>query len=278
MMGKAMTIGGDDRPKESESRTLTQSKAIPTLAQMASDGQAEVKKYRQRTKESLEYWFRQSQRLTIARTHYGLRGSRFKDFARRIGVDRSSSFELVKLWPHRAKVMARCQAESEHAEKRGEVYHYPGWDTALYWFERRGRFLAWSAGEPTRSYWLTPPSLWKRLDDEFHFDFDPCPFPKPDDWDAMKMEWGQSNYVNAPFSLSDGPGLTAFVRKAIEQQKKGKTSVLILPFPEMFSLLIDAGAEIRRAGRVPFLDVESKEPCPQPSLCSLFILRGKAPE
>ena len=102
------------RPKESETRTLT----VPSLAQMAADGQAGVKKYRQRTKEALEYWFRQSERLTIARTHHGLRGDRFKDFARRIGVDRSSSFELVKLWKHRPKVMARCQSEADDADKR----------------------------------------------------------------------------------------------------------------------------------------------------------------
>ncbi len=26
-----------------------------------------------------------------------------------------------------------------------------------------------------RHYWLTPPQLFKALDEEFHFDFDPCP-------------------------------------------------------------------------------------------------------
>ena len=46
------------------------------------------------------------------------------------------------------------------------------------------------------------------------------------------MEWGQRNYVNPPFSKDDvmgGRGATAFVRKAIEQQRKGKLSVIVLP-------------------------------------------------
>ena len=27
-------------------------------------------------------------------------------------------------------------------------------------------------------YWITPPDLYERLDAEFHFDFDPCPYPR----------------------------------------------------------------------------------------------------
>ena len=31
--------------------------------------------------------------------------------------------------------------------------------------------------ETIGQYWLTPPDLFKKLDDEFHFNFDPCPYP-----------------------------------------------------------------------------------------------------
>src|SRR4029077_2847930 len=74
---------------------------VPTLSQMIRDGQESASKIKRATKEALLEWFAQSERLNIARTHYGLRGGRFTDFARRIGVDRSSAFELVKLHTHR---------------------------------------------------------------------------------------------------------------------------------------------------------------------------------
>lgn len=41
-----------------------------------------------------------------------------------------------------------------------------------------------------KHYWLTPPDLMTRLQDEFHFDFDPCPYPKPPDFDGLNIEWG----------------------------------------------------------------------------------------
>ena len=112
---------------------------IPTLSQMIRDGQVSHAKIRRSTKEALIEWFAQSERLNIARTHYHLRGDRFHDFARRIGVDRSSAFELVQLHRHRAAIMSRCLDLQEQAAARGEPYSYPGWQTALEWFEGTGR-------------------------------------------------------------------------------------------------------------------------------------------
>ena len=45
-------------------------------------------------------------------------------------------------------------------------------------------------------YWLTPPDLYARLDAEFHFDFDPCPFPRPPAFNGLWTKWGQMSYVN----------------------------------------------------------------------------------
>ena len=132
-------VGRVSNSKESGIRTLDP--PVPTLAQMVRDGQVDSSRHKRRTLEALEYWFRQSERLNIARTHYGLRGWRFKDFARRIGVDRSSAFELVKLHRHRAPIMSQCLNEFEKAAARGEPYFYPGWQTALEWF--RGQGIPW---------------------------------------------------------------------------------------------------------------------------------------
>jgi len=52
-------------------------------------------------------------------------------------------------------------------------------------------------GGDGKHYWLTPPDLYAKLDAEFHFDFDPCPYPLPDGFDGLTCEWGQSSYSNS---------------------------------------------------------------------------------
>lgn len=94
-------------------------------------------------------------------------------------------------------------------------------------------------GDDGKHYWITPPALYAQLDAEFHFDFDPCPYPKPPGFDGLTCEWGQSNYVNPPFGsiMHQGPndkkpkkkGPTAWVRKAVAEHAKGKTVVLVYP-------------------------------------------------
>ena len=72
-------------------------------------------------------------------------------------------------------------------------------------------------------YWLTPPDFMKELDDEFHFDFDACPYPRPDGFDGLKEEWGERNWVNPPFKGNK----MEWVRKAISEWKKGKLVVFM---------------------------------------------------
>jgi hypothetical protein len=75
-------------------------------------------------------------------------------------------------------------------------------------------------------------------------------------------------------SIVDGKGPTAFLRRAIEEQSKGKTSVLLLSVPIAVNLLIEAGAEKRWMGRIRWLnEYGERHPSPPPIAC--FILRGK---
>jgi energy-coupling factor transporter ATP-binding protein EcfA2 len=133
-----------------------------------------------------------------------------------------------------------------------------------------------------KRYWLTPAAFYKKLDDEFHFDKDPCPNPRPFGYDSLRLRWGKSNYVNPCFLAKDGvnkKGPMAFVRKAIAEQKLGNTSVLVLPArSSTLNLLIAAGAEVRDGGRVAWEDVDTREPMPSPMPVTIFILRGKPPE
>jgi len=125
-------------------------------------------------------------------------------------------------------------------------------------------------------YWLTPPELYKKLDEEFHFDFDPCPYPKRVGFNGLTVRWGKVNYCNPPFRKIDGntDGPTAFVHKAIEEQKLGNSTVLLIPAQSYINLLLEAGAELRSAGRTRFLEVDTKEPLKSPSPTIIAVLRG----
>lgn len=126
-------------------------------------------------------------------------------------------------------------------------------------------------------YWLTPPDIYKRLDDEFHFDFDPCPCPRPEGYDSLSIPWGKMNYCNPPYRKTEGNtnGSTDFVRKAIEEQAKGNSTVLLLPTMHLVNLLLEAGAELRPAGRTKFLEVDTLKPWPSPFPTMIAILKGK---
>ncbi len=116
-----------------------------------------------------------------------------------------------------------------------------------------------------KHYWLTPADLMAELQAEFDFDFDPCPYPKPNDFDGLTMEWGNSNYVNPPFGVvvgSDGKkkGLTAWAKKCIAENKKGKRVVLVFPIDKWIHMMIEAGAKIRNLKDVKWCATEDGQP------------------
>lgn len=117
-------------------------------------------------------------------------------------------------------------------------------------------------GENGKHYWLTPPDLYASLDAEFHFDFDPCPYPRPDDFDGLTCEWGHRNYVNPPFGsiMHEGKkkGPTAWMRKAIIEQQKGKLSVVVYPVDKWVLMMLNAVGcvNVRNLGDVRWHAIE----------------------
>ena len=115
-------------------------------------------------------------------------------------------------------------------------------------------------GNDGKHYWLTPPDLMNALQAEFAFDFDPCPYPKPEEFDGLTCEWGSSNYVNPPFGsvMHNGKkkGPTAWMRKAIEESKKGKRVVVVYPVDKWVLMMLAAGAKVRNLGDVKWCATE----------------------
>ncbi len=83
-----------------------------------------------------------------------------------------------------------------------------------------------------KHYWLTPPALMREMQAEFNFDFDACPYPRPDGFDGLTATWGKSTYVNPPFA-----GPTAWVRKCLAESEKGNRVVFVFPVPKWVLLL-----------------------------------------
>ena len=112
-------------------------------------------------------------------------------------------------------------------------------------------------GNICSDHWETPNWLYKQLDDEFHFDFDPCPLHA--DFDGLAIDWGKCNFVNPPYNRFDKP---KFIKKAFEEWRKGKTCVLLIPAytgTADFHDYILPHAEIRYLrGRVAFKGYNSK--------------------
>jgi hypothetical protein len=112
-------------------------------------------------------------------------------------------------------------------------------------------------GSEANDHWETPEGLYKKLDNEFHFDFDPCPLHA--NFNGLTMEWGRSNFVNPPYNRIDKP---KFINKAYIEWCKGKTCVLLIPASTgtwQFHHIILPNAEVRfLEGRVSFKGYNSK--------------------
>lgn len=134
-----------------------------------------------------------------------------------------------------------------------------------------------------KHYWLTPPELLEQLQSRFNFNFDACPFPKPDTFDGLTAEWGDVTYVNPPFGsiIHEGKkkGPTAWARKAIAEAKKGKRVVMVYPMDKWVLMLIKAGAQIENLGDVKWCATEDGTPGKGTGRhIAMFILNGEPPE
>jgi len=115
--------------------------------------------------------------------------------------------------------------------------------------------------------WSTPKDVYRVLDSEFRFTFDPCPLDPQ--FDGLKIEWGKVNFCNPPYSR-----LKDWIKKAYLEWSKGKTVVLLIPSrtdTKAWHDYVMEATEIRFIkGRLKFGD--AKNPAPFPS--AIVIFRG----
>lgn len=119
--------------------------------------------------------------------------------------------------------------------------------------------------------WATPKGIYRQLNDEFQFDFDPCPLK---DNLAFVSEWGKRCFVNPPYS-----DIRRFLEKALAEIEGGRTEVAVFLIPSRtdtkwwHELVMPNASDIRFIkGRLKFND--SKNPAPFPSC--IVILKGRS--
>ena len=111
-------------------------------------------------------------------------------------------------------------------------------------------------------HWPTPKALYTDLDDEFHFDFDPCPLNENENDGSAPLftQWqGKRVFCNPPYNK----GITAFLERAAEAD----VSVFLLPSRTdtkwFHDIVLPNAYEIRFIrGRLAFGDGLGRAPFP----------------
>ena len=73
----------------------------------------------------------------------------------------------------------------------------------------------------------TPEGFYKQLNDEFKFDFDPCPLnPNPEN-DGLSIDWGKRVYINPPY----GKVIPLWLHKARHEISIKNTEIAVFLLP-----------------------------------------------
>lgn len=110
--------------------------------------------------------------------------------------------------------------------------------------------------------WSTPKDFYDKLDQEFHFDYDPCPL-RSNDCDALFKDWNGNIFVNPPYS-----NISNFLEKGLLELYKGNAKVVVFLVPartdtKWFHGFVLDKAEIRFIkGRLKFGDSINNAPFP----------------
>jgi len=120
-------------------------------------------------------------------------------------------------------------------------------------------------------HWSTPKDVYDALNEEFHFDFDPCPIHSG--VEGIGASWGRSNFVNPPYS-----NIKIWVEECYRHWKLGDTVVMLIPSrtdTRWWHDYVMKATEIRFIkGRLKFGN--SKNSAPFPSCLVIFTHKNNA--
>jgi len=111
-----------------------------------------------------------------------------------------------------------------------------------------------------RQNWKTPKIFYEKLNNEFNFDFDPCPVNPT--VDGLEIEWKKRNYINPPYSE-----VSKWIKKGYEESSKGKLCVFLTASRTdtrwFHDYVLPYAKEIRFIkGRLRFDDCQNSAPFP----------------
>ena len=73
----------------------------------------------------------------------------------------------------------------------------------------------------------TPEGFYKQLDEEFNFDYDPCPLKTTPEFDGLKIKWGKRVYVNPPY----GKAIRRWLEKALIEISLFNSDIIVFLLP-----------------------------------------------
>lgn len=73
----------------------------------------------------------------------------------------------------------------------------------------------------------TPDSFYNQLNNEFDFNFDPCPLNPNPTTDGLKIPWKERVFINPPY----GKEIRGWLEKAINEIKIGNTDIAVFLIP-----------------------------------------------
>jgi len=129
-----------------------------------------------------------------------------------------------------------------------------------------------------RSDWATPRKLFEWLDREFHFELDACAnagnaaLTTFFTHGSLDKPWAKRTWCNPPY----GRGMGLWILKAVEESRRGNTTVMLLPArtdTSWWHEYILPNAELRfLRGRLNFDDGGGRAPFP--SVIAVFRPKG----
>lgn len=117
----------------------------------------------------------------------------------------------------------------------------------------------------------TPVGFYQQLNNEFNFDFDPCPLKENPEFNGLLIDWGKRCYINPPY----GKAIRGWLEKALMEIQKGNTELAVFLLPSytdvkwFHEVLLPKADEIRfLKGRLKF--GEHKNTAPFANLIAVF--------